>query len=724
VDPVASPRTLVQAWLIIVVLAATAFLTSVDLTGAAAGATDVAIDVVDEVGRPVEAEFVAEGARTGSDDGRIRLSVDQPVFGFVEAEGYLDEPVVVSPATPRMVVPLVSATGPGGERRVLHFGGDTMVGRRYLTGEAGGGVPDAEAARSLVADIAPLFAAADLSTVNLESVVGDFDLADAYPGKRFLLATAPHGLASLEALGVDVVTLGNNHAYDWGAAGLDATLDALESAGFGVTGAGPDPASAREPAITEVDGLRIATLSYTSVTGDVVNDALPTADTPVPADLAAGDRWQYEERAVAIELDGEEFWAPVPMRAGDAWRRFESLEAEVSGDEAAAIWAALTSDGAFPELQDWVARRGHGGAALHRRDDVADDIAAAREEGADIVVVQVHGGLQYAPVVSGFFAEAARDAAEAGADIVIGHHPHVLQGFDWVGDVPIAHSLGNLVFDQDFGATVQTVVLRVVVDDEGVVEVRAYPVELQGHRPVPVAGADRQAIADLIAARSVAGVESKRSAEGSPVLAPSVAWDGASISDAGWGLRVDRADGSSPVAPACQLLLNPSFEDGAADGRISGGAHWRFGSGAETVRSSTAAHGRRVLLIDGVEDSFVRPLHRLAIGGRQGGEPAYELSLRVRGSGSVGIRVDGYRFTDSDPTRDPTSELRGSWGDEWVVDSDEWSELRFPLPDDLVASDVNSVLPYVTYSASLGQWVEIDDVRLTETDPGTFGCRR
>lgn len=723
-NPVASPRTLVQAWLIIVVLAAAAFLTSVDLTGAATGATDVAVDVVDEAGRPVEAEFVSEGARTGSDDGRIRLSVDQPVFGFVEAEGYLDEPVVVSPATPRMVVPLVSTTGPGGERRVLHFGGDTMIGRRYLTGEAGGGVPDAEAARSLVADVAPLFAAADLSTVNLESVVGDLDLADAYPGKRFLLATAPHGLASLEALGVDVVTLGNNHAYDWGATGLATTLDALESSGFAVTGAGPDPASAREPAITEVDGLRIATLSYTSVTGDVVNDSLPTAGTPVPVDLAAGDRWQYEERAVAIELDGEEFWSPVPMRAGDAWRRFETLEAEVSEDDAAAIWAALTSDGAFPELQDWVARRGHGGAALHRRDDVADDIAAAREDGADVVVVQVHGGLQYAPVVSGFFAEAARHAAEAGADIVIGHHPHVLQGFDWVGDVPIAHSLGNLVFDQDFGATVRSVVLRVVVDDEGVVEVRAYPIELQGHRPVPVAGAARQAVADLLAASSVAGVQSERGADGVAVLTPSDAWDGATISDAGWGIRVGRGDGSSRVVPVCQLVLNPSFEDAAADGRISGGAHWRFGSGAETVRSPTAVHGQRVLHIDAVEESFVRPLHRVAIGGRQGSEPAYAMSLLVRGSGSIGIRVDGYRFTDADPTRDPTSVMLGSWGDDWTVDSGDWLELRFPLPDDMVASGVNSVLPYVTYSASLGQWIEIDDVRLTETDPGPFGCRR
>ena len=45
---------------------------------------------------------------------------------------------------------------------------------------------------------------------------------------------------------------------------------------------------------------------------------------------------------------------------------------------------------------------------------------------------------------------AVRAAVDAGADLVIGHHPHVLQGFEYYADTLIAHSLGNFVFDQDF----------------------------------------------------------------------------------------------------------------------------------------------------------------------------------------------------------------------------------------------------------------------------------
>lgn len=722
---VASSRTLLQAWVLIVVLTGVVVATSIDLTGATVDDTTVVVRVQGEDGRPVSgAELVLAGVRHGGVDGSIEVAVDQPVFGFVLADGFIPEPVVVAPSAPRLVVPLVAGTGPGGPRRVLHFGGDTMLGRRYVTAGAAGGVDDAAAARSVVSDVADLFAAADLSTLNLESVVGDLDPSAAYPGKRFLLATPTYAVAALEALGADVATLGNNHAYDWQEAGIVSTQEALAAIGVAATGAGPDPDSARAPAVVDVEGLRVATLSYTTVTGDVVNDALPTADSAVPADLADGDRWQYEERSVGIEVDGDELWAPVPMRPGEAWRRFETLERELAPPAVARVWTALTAEGAFPELQDWVARRGHGGAAKYSADIVAHDVAAARDGGADLVVVQIHGGLQYAPVVSEFFAGAAREAAAAGADLVIGHHPHVLQGFDWAGDVPIAHSLGNLVFDQDFGATVRSVVLRVVVDDNGVVDVRAYPIELRGHRPVPVAGSARTGVGGQLSARSVAGVSSVRSAEGSPELVASTRWEGATISDAGWGFRVSRPD-EAEITPTggCQLLLNPSFEDDAADGHISGGGHWRFGRGASTARSTSAVTGDRVLVVEGVSDTFVRPLHRVSIGDRRNGASTFEVTAWVRGRGTLGLRLDGYRFVDTDPTRDPVSEQLGSWDADWTVASNEWSEVRFELPAEAAASGVNAVLPYVSFQPALGESLEVDDVMFIEQAPGPFGCR-
>lgn len=130
-------------------------------------------------------------------------------------------------------------------------------------------------ARAVVSDLAPLFAAADFSTVNLETVIGDLDPGAAYPGKRYLLQSPPEVLDALGQLGVDLVTLGNNHTNDWQAAGIESTISALDSAGMPHVGAGRDEAEASRPGLVTVNGADVGVLSYTSVTGDFVTDSLP-----------------------------------------------------------------------------------------------------------------------------------------------------------------------------------------------------------------------------------------------------------------------------------------------------------------------------------------------------------------------------------------------------------------------------------------------------------------
>ena len=72
--------------------------------------------------------------------------------------------------------------------------------------------------------------------------------------------------------------------------------------------------------------------------------------------------------------------------------------------------------------------------------------AAAR---AEYVVVMLHAGTEYVAVPSGRQREFARSAIEAGADVVIGHHPHVLQPWERYRDGLVLYSLGNFVFDLD-----------------------------------------------------------------------------------------------------------------------------------------------------------------------------------------------------------------------------------------------------------------------------------
>ena len=82
-------------------------------------------------------------------------------------------------------------------------------------------------------------------------------------------------------------------------------------------------------------------------------------------------------------------------------------------------------------------------------DRVAADIRQLDAE-ADIVVVLPHWGTQYTHVPEDSQREMARAFTDAGADAVIGGHPHWVQGWEQMGDAAVIHSLGNFIFDMDF----------------------------------------------------------------------------------------------------------------------------------------------------------------------------------------------------------------------------------------------------------------------------------
>jgi poly-gamma-glutamate capsule biosynthesis protein CapA/YwtB (metallophosphatase superfamily) len=145
--------------------------------------------------------------------------------------------------------------------------GDTMLGRLC-------------ADRVRRGDVAPLFGpevqaalrAADLVVANLECCVSDRGEPWPDPRKPFFFRAPPQAAQVLAELGVDVVTLANNHALDFG---IDALLDTIEhctAAGIAVVGAGPDLATARAPVTVDAAGTSVS--------------VVPVADHP--ADFAAG----------------------------------------------------------------------------------------------------------------------------------------------------------------------------------------------------------------------------------------------------------------------------------------------------------------------------------------------------------------------------------------------------------------------------------------------------
>jgi len=122
---------------------------------------------------------------------------------------------------------------------------------------------ESEPPESLVAPELVAFAReADLFILNLECCISERGTPWPDPGKPFFFRAPPAATSVLARLGVDCVTLANNHALDFGPGALLDTFDHLRSGGIAWVGAGRDRDEARAPAVLEANGLRIGVLGY------------------------------------------------------------------------------------------------------------------------------------------------------------------------------------------------------------------------------------------------------------------------------------------------------------------------------------------------------------------------------------------------------------------------------------------------------------------------------
>jgi hypothetical protein len=413
-----------------------------------------------------------------------------------------------------------------GRARIV-FGGDTMMGRRFLKPEGRESpstprlAPDSTAADSkrLLADVAPFLRECDAAVVNLETVV-----ADAAPGdaarKAIVLLTPPAALEGLVDAGVAAVTLGNNHVWDYGRKGFSSTVAALERRKVAWCGAGDALGEAREDARLSLKGYEFRIRSYCGV-----------SDLDRPAD--------------AVPWPG----GPAPMD---------------------------------PRL-------------------IAQDVAASIKQGA--VVVSLHSGIEYSERPTRRQREAARAAADAGAALVVGHHPHCLQGLAMEDATLVARSLGNFLFDQTRWETLPGILLVVDFEDGRVAEAHAVPIVNDDFVPRPAAGPMARwtvrrlgALSDLPvyweAGRAVVGVETphryptSRLAMLSDVPAPAAHRDpAASLAAAPAGALLGR-----------DLLRVGGFEGLDADGDVLDPGVWEL-SKSRRVTTSAARSGAAGLAV-------------------------------------------------------------------------------------------------------------------------------
>ncbi len=139
---------------------------------------------------------------------------------------------------------------------------------------------------------------------------------------------------------------------------------------------------------------------------------------------------------------------------------------------------------AFEAGPDWP------GIAWSEDSHVIADIRAAREAGADLVIPFMHWGWEREPAPGERQRQLARLMIDAGADAVVGGHPHVTQGVEHYRGKPIVYSLGNFVFDGfDLPTARRGWVLFLTLDKAGVIawETRAAVIDAEG-TPHPAPG--------------------------------------------------------------------------------------------------------------------------------------------------------------------------------------------------------------------------------------------
>jgi hypothetical protein len=135
---------------------------------------------------------------------------------------------------------------------------------------------------------------------------------------------------------------------------------------------------------------------------------------------------------------------------------------------------------------DYAAAEGVAGTNYGMKERIAEDIQAIRDE-VDWIVVNFHWGVELANYPEIWQSELAYFTIDQGADVIVGHHPQVLQGAEIYKGRPIAYSLGNFIFGGNARSDYDTAVLKVSLREQQM-KVEFLPVEVRKYQPKVVRG--------------------------------------------------------------------------------------------------------------------------------------------------------------------------------------------------------------------------------------------
>ena len=350
-----------------------------------------------------------------------------PQWITVKREGFIARTRAAAPGTPA----LFRLSPDDGETIVIQFGGDTMFGRRFFDPNEDGDPSDG------------------------------------------LLPNDADVQAHLELLAPIRPVLGQG---DLTVLNLESPLS--EKAYFSARGVRPTVYHTTKDYVFSSDTASIGALKLLGV------DVVDIGNNHLYDLLESG----LESTITALESQGMKHFGGGLNEAG-AWA---PLVMTVKGQKVAFIGCTTIKQPIPPVTPHDIAFVASdvlhkGGAAGCEELRLHSEIVQAKQQ-TDVVIAMIHGGFEYGREPSNQITRLTNTARNAGATLVINHHPHVVGGFSWDPQSLIAWSMGNFVFDQDVWPTFETYLLTVYLRNGKVVRAFVDPLMIEGYVPRGLTG--------------------------------------------------------------------------------------------------------------------------------------------------------------------------------------------------------------------------------------------
>lgn len=235
-------------------------------------------------------------------------------------------------------------------------------------------------------------------------------------GKQYTFRSNPENVELLDELGVDIVSIANNHTYDYGEISLLDTLDTLIEDRMPFVGAGREINDASQTVYFKIGDTKIAYISATQI------ERLDTPDTKGAKENAAGTFRCWTEKLILEKVE-------------------------------------------------------------------------QAKENCDIVVTYIHWGTEGTDEIDWAQRDLAKALAEAGADLIVGDHPHVLQPLASIEGVPVIYSLGNYWFNSK---DCDNALVKVTLENGNIKSYQFIPAKQSGCYTAILQGTEKDRVLDYM----------------------------------------------------------------------------------------------------------------------------------------------------------------------------------------------------------------------------------